>query len=81
MKNYFFISKFFELIKVAFMQRRKTLLNSLYNQSKLGLSKEMLTEAIQSVGLDERVRGEILSIQQFGELTKQISLKLSNEMN
>ncbi len=41
----------------------------------------MLTEAIQSVGLDERVRGEILSIQQFGELTKQISLKLSNEMN
>ncbi len=72
---------FFHIVKCAFGQRRKTLLNSLYNQSKLGLSKEMLTEAIQSVGLDERVRGEILSIQQFGELTKQISLKLSNEMN
>lgn len=72
---------FFHIVKCAFGQRRKTLLNSLYNQSKLGLSKKMLTEAIQSVGLDERVRGEILSIQQFGELTKQISLKLSNEMN
>ena len=72
---------FFHIVKCAFGQRRKTLLNSLCNQLKLGLSKDVLMEVIQSIGLDEKVRGEALSIQQFGDLTKQISLKLSNEMN
>ena len=71
---------FFHIVKCAFGQRRKTLLNSLCNQLKLGLSKDVLMEVIQSIGLDEKVRGEALSIQQFGDLTKQISLKLSNEM-
>ena len=72
---------FFHIVKCAFGQRRKTLLNSLCNQLKLGLSNDVLMEVIQSIGLDEKVRGEALSIQQFGDLTKQISLKLSNEMN
>ena len=58
---------FFHIVKCAFGQRRKTLLNSLYNQSKLGFSK-----AIQNVVLDEKVRGEALSLEQFGRLTNEI---------
>ena len=63
---------FFHIVKCAFGQRRKTLLNSLYNQSKLGLSKPMLIQVIQNVGLDEKVRGEALSLEQFGYLTNEI---------
>ena len=63
---------FFHIVKCAFGQRRKTLLNSLYNQSKLGFSKQMLTQAIQNVVLDEKVRGEALSLEQFGRLTNEI---------
>ena len=47
---------FFHIVKCAFGQRRKTLLNSLCNQLKLGLSKDVLMEVIQSIGLDEKVK-------------------------
>ena len=63
---------FFHIVKCAFGQRRKTLLNSLYNQGELGLSKEALTEIIQVIGLSEKIRGEMLSLEQFGDLTKEI---------
>lgn len=66
---------FFHIVKCAFGQRRKTLLNSLYNQGKLGLSKEELTEVIQSVGLDEKIRGEMLSMEKFGQLTSEIEIR------
>ncbi len=36
------------------------------------MTKEELIEIIQSVGLDEKVRGEKLSIEQFGQLTSEI---------
>ena len=32
----------------------------------------MLTQAIQNVVLDEKVRGEALSLEQFGRLTNEI---------
>lgn len=63
----------FHLIKCAFGQRRKTLLNSLFNQAGLGISKESLTGIVQSLGLDERIRGEMLSIEQFGKLSDEIN--------
>lgn len=63
---------FFHIVKCAFGQRRKTLLNSIYNQGKLGISKEELSNIIQSIGLDEKVRGESLSIEQFGNLANEI---------
>lgn len=59
---------FFHVVKCAFGQRRKTLLNCLYNQGGLNLSKEELTELLTSLGFDERVRGEALSIQDFARL-------------
>lgn len=63
---------FFHIVKCAFGQRRKTLLNSIYNQGQLNISKEELSNIIVSVGLDEKVRGESLSLEQFGNLTNEI---------
>jgi len=67
---------FFHLVKCAFGQRRKTLLNSLNNQGKLTLSKEELTAVITSLGWDERIRGEALSVQEFAALSDAIYEKL-----
>lgn len=63
--------KFFELIKVSFMQRRKTLLNALSN-SALNISKEKMERVLKDLNIDTRVRGEALSIEQFAEIAKKI---------
>lgn len=74
---------FFHLVKCAFGQRRKTLLNSLNNQGKLNITKEELTALIISLGWDERIRGEALGIHEFAALTDAIYEKLDtmNEIN
>lgn len=64
---------FFHLVKCAFGQRRKTLLNALHNQGNLGLDKETLTKIFVQLGWDVRVRGEALSITDFAALTKAIA--------
>ena len=66
---------FFHLVKCAFGQRRKTLLNSLFNQGGLGLSKEDLSEILRSLGWDDRIRGEKLSLAEFAALTDAIATK------
>jgi len=59
--------KFFRrVIKSAFSQRRKTLKNCLLNG---GFDKEKIAQALAQMGLDENIRGEKLSISQFGELS------------
>ena len=57
---------FFKLIKASFMQRRKTLLNGITNSGLM--NKEETKELLAIVGLDERVRGESLSMQDFANL-------------
>ena len=54
------------MVRTAFNQRRKTLLNAL---AKLDLPKEILAQALQGAGIDPRWRGETLSIAQFAALT------------
>ncbi len=68
---------FFHIVKCAFGQRRKTLLNSIFNQAGLGLSKEDLAEILKSLSLDERIRGEALSIELFGSLSDRIHEKIA----
>lgn len=60
---------FFHLVKCAFAQRRKTLVNCLDHQGNLGLSKEEIGSVLESLGWDVRVRGEALSITDFAALT------------
>ena len=55
----------FALIKAAFGQRRKTLVNALANAPELSLSKEQAREAVLSCGLPETVRGEQLTLEDF----------------
>lgn len=64
----------FMIIKSAFMQRRKTLLNALTN-SKVFLSKQEGIEILNSLKLDEDVRAEKLSIQDFADIAKIICSK------
>lgn len=59
------IDLFFSVIKAAFLQRRKTLLNSLHSYFGSQFSKDELVEAIENASLSTNVRGEELSIHQF----------------
>ena len=59
---------FKNLIKAAFEMRRKTLQNAISAKFPQ-YSKEKLTEAITSLGFDERVRGERLSTEDFANLS------------
>ena len=58
---------FRKTIKAAFSQRRKTLKNCLINS---GFDKERVLKAMSALNLDENIRGEKLSIVQFGELSE-----------
>ena len=58
----------FKVIKCAFMQKRKTLLNSLTN-SKIFENKQVGKEILEILALDENIRAEELSIENFAELT------------
>lgn len=61
---------FTKLVKAAFAQRRKTLINNLKNAKFLeGLSAEALTEALSHASIDGKRRGETLSVQEFGYLS------------
>ncbi len=59
---------FFKIIKFAYMQRRKTLLNSLLN-SGLFKSKEEGVKILKVLNLREDVRAENLTIEDFARLT------------
>ena len=61
----------FMIIKSAFMQRRKTLLNALTN-TKVFLNKEEGLKILKKVKLNENVRAEELSIQDFANIAKSI---------
>lgn len=58
----------FQLVKAAFAQRRKTLLNALSAAYGSRLSKDELRQAISDCGLSETVRGERLSLDEFSNL-------------
>lgn len=64
---------FFKIVKCAFGQRRKTFINSIANQSGLSVTKDELSEILESMGLDARIRGEALSIQQLCDFTDRLS--------
>ena len=66
LKDYSFFRR---VIKAAFSQRRKTLKNCLVG---VGFDKEKVTKAISDLGLDENLRGEKLSIQEFGKLAGEL---------
>ena len=67
---------FFKTVIASFGQRRKTLLNSL---GGLGfLSKDQIKIALQEANIDEKRRGETLSIEEFASLSNAVN-RIHNE--
>ena len=61
----------FRIVRAAFSQRRKTLVNALGSQ--LGnVTKEQAQQAIENCGFDTRIRGETLNIGGFAKLSDEI---------
>ncbi len=60
--------KMFKIIKYAFMQKRKTLLNSLTNNGVFE-NKQKGTEILNSLGIKENVRPEELTLEQFEKIS------------
>lgn len=61
----------FNIVKNAFMQRRKTLLNSL-NNSNIFSSKDEGAKILKEIGLEENVRAERLTLQDFAKIADKI---------
>lgn len=61
---------FFNLIKVSFMQRRKTFLNGVSN-SKL-VEKQKLKDILKELEISENIRGENLTLEQFAKIANRI---------
>ena len=58
----------FKIIKAAYMQRRKTLTNALNNI----ISKEQTEKILKEMGIDTKIRGEKLTLEQFAQISEKI---------
>lgn len=61
-----------KIIKAAFSQRRKTLLNTLASNGNLGLSKEEIKNILDESGIGASTRGETLSLNDYAMLSNYI---------
>ena len=58
------VDRMFRLVRAAFNQRRKTLVNAAASQVP-GVGKEEMEQVLASLGFDVRIRGEVLSAADF----------------
>lgn len=71
----------FALIRAAFNQRRKTLANALANSASLindkgdgmKVTRQEVYDALDKMGLSSSVRGEVLTLEQFADLSNFLS--------
>jgi len=66
----------FEVIKASFAQRRKTILNGLSNS--LNFSKDIINESLVSAGINPGIRGEKLTLEEFGRISDEISKRVKD---
>ena len=66
-------SKFFELVRTSFSQRRKVLINPL--SKKLNISKDSLKNILNDLNISPTVRAEQLSLEQFADIFNSIQNK------
>jgi 16S rRNA (adenine1518-N6/adenine1519-N6)-dimethyltransferase len=67
---------FFRVVKAAFGQRRKTLVNALHNAGCFNINKDEIKAILTSIGIHENQRGETLSLEQFAMLSNIIYERL-----
>lgn len=65
---------FFDIVRNSFNMRRKTLWNAL---KSFGLDKESMEGVFKDAGIDQKRRGETLSIEEFGALANSLYNKLN----
>ncbi|MBR1739747.1 MAG: 16S rRNA (adenine(1518)-N(6)/adenine(1519)-N(6))-dimethyltransferase RsmA [Ruminococcus sp.] len=68
---------FFKVVRGAFSQRRKTLVNSV--SSALGCGKGELIEIVQKIGLKENVRPEEMSMEEFIAFSEELAAVLNGK--
>lgn len=66
------IKQMFNIIKAAFLLRRKTLLNTLAAHGNLGVDKEKLKSMLDESGIGAQTRGETLHLEDFARLSDYI---------
>lgn len=64
--------KFFTIVRGAFNQRRKTLINSLAREAVLDMPKDGLSAILKKAGVDPAARPETLSLAQFAAISNSI---------
>lgn len=62
----------FCIIRAAFNQRRKTLQNCLNHFEELHFEKDDVAGILRSMNLNESIRGEALSLEQYAEFTNKV---------
>lgn len=62
-------ARLFQIIRASFNQRRKTLVNALTNMPTLGVTKDQVSAALETLGISTMIRGEALSLEEFAALT------------
>jgi 16S rRNA (adenine1518-N6/adenine1519-N6)-dimethyltransferase len=70
------IKLFHNLVKSAFWGRRKTLKKGLSESPHLSLKKDLIKDAFSDLVLDENIRGESLTIEEFKNIARSISGKI-----
>jgi len=69
----------FKIIRAAFNQRRKTLVNAI--SAGLGnIGKQQVEEALQKCGFDTKIRGETLDVGGFAKITDEIRNIISADL-
>lgn len=67
---------FFDIVRNSFNMRRKTLWNAL---KSFGLNKEDMEEVFEKANIDQKRRGETLSIEEFGALANSLYDKMNKQ--
>lgn len=62
----------FELIKSAFLMRRKTFINCVSQSKTINCDKETLKGILSELGISETIRGEALSLVQYSQISDKI---------
>lgn len=62
----------FKIIKLAYMQRRKTLINAL----SAIIAKDEIEKVLKELGIDTKIRGEKLTLEQFAKISDYVTTLL-----
>lgn len=63
---------YFKIVRAAFSQRRKTLVNTLYSAMNIFESKTQIENLLEELGFEKTIRGEALSIEEFETIAMKI---------